>query len=104
MRARNKTAAGRVLFYKSNAKRRGVEWSLDGSAERLLSQNCAYCGAAPAPWNGIDRMDNALGYTNENSVPCCKSCNWGKGGQMSPEQYVAHCVRVARLWYPTIGG
>ena len=28
--------------------------------------------------NGIDRIDNNIGYTNENSVPCCKTCNFAK--------------------------
>ncbi len=36
------------------------------------------------PWgdeyahNGVDRLDNAKGYTLENSVPCCKHCNIAK--------------------------
>ena len=29
-------------------------------------------------YNGIDRKDSNLGYTNENCVPCCKVCNNGK--------------------------
>lgn len=36
-----------------------------------------YCGV-PGP-NGLDRVDNAQGYTNDNSVPCCKHCNCVKG-------------------------
>ena len=28
--------------------------------------------------NGIDRVDSNIGYTNENSVPCCKTCNFAK--------------------------
>ena len=28
--------------------------------------------------NGIDRVDSSLGYTDENSVPCCKYCNFAK--------------------------
>lgn len=28
--------------------------------------------------NGIDRKDNRFGYTEENSVPCCTTCNFGK--------------------------
>lgn len=27
----------------------------------------------------IDRADNNLGYTKENSVPCCSECNFCKG-------------------------
>lgn len=28
--------------------------------------------------NGIDRKDNNIGYTKENTVPCCKFCNFAK--------------------------
>jgi hypothetical protein len=26
-------------------------------------------------YNGVDRKDNELGYTKENSVSCCEMCN-----------------------------
>lgn len=29
-------------------------------------------------FNGIDRVDSKYGYTNGNSVSCCKHCNWAK--------------------------
>ena len=28
--------------------------------------------------NGVDRVDSSKGYTKENSVPCCKYCNFAK--------------------------
>jgi hypothetical protein len=28
--------------------------------------------------NGIDRIDSTVGYTKENTVPCCKFCNTAK--------------------------
>lgn len=28
--------------------------------------------------NGIDRVDSSIGYTIQNSVPCCKICNYAK--------------------------
>lgn len=28
--------------------------------------------------NGVDRVDNALGYTPDNCVPCCSRCNYAK--------------------------
>lgn len=37
--------------------------------------------------NGIDRLDNNLGYTIENSVPCCKPCNESKKDRTVDEFY-----------------
>ncbi|MFJ5625297.1 hypothetical protein ACIQD3_21940 [Peribacillus loiseleuriae] len=37
--------------------------------------------------NGIDRLDNAKGYTLDNVVPCCKTCNYMKGSY-SLERFV----------------
>lgn len=53
----------------------------------LIQQNCYYCDKLPslrkmnrgcfhqALVNGIDRVDNTIGYTKENCVPCCEMCN-----------------------------
>jgi hypothetical protein len=51
----------------------------------LFSAPCAYCGDPPSrinrigtsefPYNGIDRIDNLLGYTAYNCASCCKKCN-----------------------------
>ncbi len=77
--------------YRYNATVRGV--SLDITKEeafRLMTRPCHYCGAEPsqvcAPkklwtffvYNGLDRVDNSLGYTAQNTVPCCKICNRAK--------------------------
>ena len=84
-------ASFRRLYYdiKTKAKVRGLDWELD--QEQFLditSQNCSYCGLEPlqmAGWmaaysgpyvyNGIDRVDNNLGYVRDNIVPCCWRCN-----------------------------
>lgn len=58
----------------------------------LSQQNCFYCGAEPSNkithrksewvdpfyYNGLDRIDNSLGYIKGNVVPCCSYCNWAK--------------------------
>lgn len=47
----------------------------------LCKEPCFYCGAEPVMRssglvkNGVDRFDNAKGYTKDNSVPCCSMCN-----------------------------
>jgi 5-methylcytosine-specific restriction endonuclease McrA len=55
----------------------------------ICSRACFYCDAPPVyrstrslngswTYNGIDRFDNAEGYTWANSVACCKPCNRAK--------------------------
>lgn len=32
-------------------------------------------------YNGIDRIDDSIGYTIDNCVTCCRTCNWAKGNK-----------------------
>jgi hypothetical protein len=83
---------------RNSAKVRNLEWSLTKEQARALFEgDCAYCGAAPSvtythanlsgdyAWNGIDRIDNAKGYTADNSVSCCATCNFAKGTMNGPD-------------------
>jgi hypothetical protein len=60
----------------------------------LSSNRCHYCGRelnvhpfGKSKSYCIDRKDNSKGYTLENSVPCCKRCNYGKGARFSYEEW-----------------
>lgn len=80
--------------YRTGAEQRGLAFTLTAAEFAVLvGRNCAYCGRVPKntrktlrkngtqntlPINGIDRVDNALGYTSENCVSCCKICNRAK--------------------------
>jgi len=56
----------------------------------LISDNCYYCGKEPDNikkslsnsgdyiYNGIDRLNNIEGYTVDNCVSCCETCNRAK--------------------------
>ena len=47
--------------------------------------------------NGIDRINNSVGYTEKNSVPCCGTCNVAKG-QMTLAEFKLWIARIhARL-------
>jgi len=112
-RACCKQAAGESAFhsiikaYKESAKVRSLEYALSEEKVRsLITSDCAYCGCEPSlvrrikgchgsfTFNGIDRKDSSLGYTEDNSVPCCKTCNYMKRS-MSVEDFIAHVQRVA---------
>lgn len=93
--------------YKQKAKIRKLVWNINEEKFReLISQNCYYCGVIPlnrynayisksgtyrqntigtewseSAWilyNGLDRVDNFIGYETTNIVPCCMTCNFAK--------------------------
>lgn len=83
-----------ILTYKSNARHRNYDFSLTKEECIILFKgNCFYCGCEPSSmtrgrgyngeffYNGIDRIDNNLGYILDNCVSCCKQCNFKKGSQ-----------------------
>lgn len=75
-------AARLVKNLRSNARENEQEWKLtDIEAFELCIANCTYCGFTPG-WpetrNGIDRVDNNIGYEKNNSVACCFTCNSAK--------------------------
>jgi hypothetical protein len=97
---RKDTAARTIVrsSYKGGAKQRGLSFSL--SDEEFLSLTSSprhYCGCLPFrgqrangrrrggdtpggayTYNGIDRVNNAIGYELSNCVPCCTECNRAK--------------------------
>ena len=96
--------------YKAGACKRGLEFDLTFEQFiSLIEGNCVYCGEAPRiyeyqkqymqrahePWchNGVDRVDTTKGYTIDNCVSCCTSCNYAKH-MMSVDEYKAFITKV----------
>lgn len=89
--------------YVKTAKGRDIAWGLTRDEFRTItSGSCAYCGLPPSQkrltnkasngeyvYNGVDRVDNSLGYYIENVVPCCGMCNMAKS---------SHPVNVFLEW------
>ena len=85
--------------YRRSAKNR--EYIFDLSKEefsKLIEKPCYYCGSLPVNihhdinydtflFNGIDRIDNNIGYTTSNVVTCCKWCNRAKSTRTINEFY-----------------
>lgn len=93
-----------------NAKYRKIKFNL--SLEFfgwITKQPCRYCGAEPSYeygqkrnngkyiYNGIDRVDNNVGYVKENCVPCCGHCNYMKSA-VPVEKFRDWIVRVYHHW------
>lgn len=99
--------------YKRGAISRGYTFSITKDYfKKLIKQNCYYCGKEPQQifrilnsktkevragipiiYNGIDRLINELGYTVENSVPCCGECNKGKTNK-SVQEFISWIQRI----------
>jgi len=80
----------------TKARDRGIEWLLRREdVEAMVQLPCLYCGALdPAHLNGIDRMDNVVGYTDVNCAPCCRTCNVMKK-TMDCKTFVARCGHLS---------
>lgn len=78
--------------YKRGAKSRGLTFNLtEEELNSYFKDNCLYCDRPPSNvakvqkchgefvYSGLDRVDNALGYSTDNVVPCCAECNYQKG-------------------------
>lgn len=76
--------------YRQGAKRYGRNYSFDLSLEQVIkicSEPCYYCGSLPKNeamdqkrevkiyYNGIDRINNSIGYIEDNCVASCIKCN-----------------------------
>ena len=82
--------------YKHRAKKKGLSFTLTKELfEDITGRVCQDCGLVPPGGTvGIDRIDNTLGYTSENSRPCCYSCNAIKKC-LSEDKYVKMCQKIA---------
>lgn len=104
-----------ISNYSQGAKVRQLVWTLSRAQAKLLFEgNCHYCGAPPSlecypktkvtlesrtlgkfVYNGIDRVDNSLGYVTNNVVACCKTCNMAKHS-LTQEEFLAWAKRLAQ--------
>lgn len=101
--------------YRLNAKSRRLVFELTKDEFRhIISSRCVYCNMPPSAksfcyglmseasqansvyiYNGVDRLDNTLGYTIANAVACCSDCNLAKRDQ-TVEEFLAWVNRLGR--------
>jgi hypothetical protein len=97
MRSRKRLSVGEASLnhlihtMRKSASLRGLMFTLTRDQIKDLTQrNCHYCGRPPSQlaarcncngqflYNGLDRVENSIGYIIENVVACCKICNRAK--------------------------
>jgi hypothetical protein len=103
--------------YKFAAKKRQQEFSLSPEQFKQLNKmDCFFCGIPPSQvsthcpshnqtektlehakyvYNGIDRIDPSIGYTWENSQPCCRTCNFMRQN-LSVDAFIDKVHRISR--------
>lgn len=95
---RAKYAPGLPLKYRQylgRANQKGKAFTLSVEEfNHILSQQCVYCGSGSRMT--IDRVDSSLGYTLENCVPACVTCNMMKY-TIDKDEFLSHVVKVYRF-------
>lgn len=96
-----------ISIYKSNAKKRDIVYDLSYNYfSSIINEPCVYCGDANEnvlkkkkykdfAYTGIDRVDNNIGYTEENTVPCCEFCNRAKLNN-TEEYFKTKIIKIAK--------
>jgi 5-methylcytosine-specific restriction endonuclease McrA len=90
--------------YKKEARDRKYTWELTNEEfYNITKSNCYYCGIKPLGeahsrngsfiYNGIDRVNNLIGYVLSNVVACCKDCNLAKYKKIT-DQFLEYINRV----------
>ena len=74
-------------LYRHFDEQRGLSFDLDEEwfNEHVANSPCHYCGFIE-PKMGVDRLNNSLGHTRENCVPCCQTCNRVRLDTFTPEE------------------
>lgn len=99
---------GRFSQAKSIAKQRGL--CFDFTVEQYVavrSQPCRYCGfPLPETGIGLDRKDSNIGYTIDNTVPCCMECNSCKTDVFTYDEMleIGHAIRRVKQQRQQSGG
>lgn len=89
---RDSAFTGLLAEYKALARKKRRTWKLTADQFRRLTQEpCHFCHLPPSvvrPGAGfgdepyvhgqVGRIDNAAGFTLDNSIPCCQVCCNGK--------------------------
>ena len=86
--------------YAKSANSRNIEFVLsEEEFAEIIKQPCYICGLATSDTNknGIDRVNNSLGYRLENARPCCGHCNLLKR-DISYDDLIDKATKIASVY------
>ena len=81
---------------KYQAKKRNMPFEIDFAyyEQNLANKPCFYCGSEDTKhWVDRYQNDHSIGYTKENTVPCCELCNKMKM-KLNPSVFTEHCKKI----------
>jgi len=88
--ARDNDMHNRYLYARSSAKNTKKAFTLsEEDYISIASRPCYYCGSDIRGLGiGLDRINNdkAIGYTKDNVLPCCVTCNKIRGTHLTVEE------------------
>jgi hypothetical protein len=97
------------LDYVKNAQARKRSFEITKEEfKNIIDGNCFYCGSPPSNtkkirnntyvYNGIDRIDNSIGYEIDNCVSCCKKCNMFKCN-ITSDEFLSHVETISKYQF-----
>lgn len=100
---RHRSASRAYTNARGGARGRGVDWNITKEDFcRIRKDPCAYCGEVflgERTEGGLDRIDNSKGYTPDNLVSCCPTCNFTRGNRFTKEEmleFIGPAVRAVK--------
>lgn len=93
----HKQPKNRYATYKRGAEARGYNFDITiEEFTNLWDKPCHYCNDS-IKGIGIDRKDNSIGYTTDNTLSCCTTCNFMKG-KLTHQEFIDKCRQIAKCF------
>ena len=91
-------ASKMISSYKHSDKVKGLpmcDITIDWMIDNIITKPCVYCGDTSRV--GCDRINNDLGHTKDNVVPCCFECNCARNNNFSYDEMLEIGKTIRRI-------